>query len=241
MNDRERVLMNIAVQTSGSIFDTMEKLPNGWAMRFSYRSPSPQFVPEEVAKLIGIPIVPGDIVRCVTNPNHAWGISELVKFKSSHEFLLREIGGEKLCNMGNESIDVLRFMPPHLLYTGVKMKLYTWVTRKAFSEQYNPDANHFIRCGGVEFEGDTLVIWIRPHAFDCERRMEDGTTQYAHPRKVTLKWSEKTRLKDIVSAMRDQGFADEFDYSKDKPTNGMGGCVIMNREDIENMIAGACV
>lgn len=232
MTDRERILMNIAVDTSGHCWDTMQPLAHGWVLRFSFDRPAPQFIPEEMAEAIAMPLKPGDIVRCKTNPNHPWGIAEFVEPLEYAGYLLRLIGGTKLCRMSNESVDVLRFMNPSRLYGGAKYRIYQWATGKAFRKPYNPDADDWKRCGGVEFDGDTLTIWSRSHIFGMEKRPKDGPPLFAQPVKFTLKWSDKTKLKDIVAAMREQGFAKEFVYLPEKPTEGQAGYISLTPDDV---------
>jgi hypothetical protein len=232
MSDRERVLMAIAVETAGTVHDEMHRLKGGWQLRFTFDRPAPQFIPMEMAESIGMPMQPGDIVRCKTNPNHRWGIAELVEKRGHSDFLLREIGGTGLCNMGNESLDVLRFMAPQHLYTGTKYRIYQWVTRKAFSERYNPDADYYKRFGGMEFDGDTLTVWCRSHIWAMEKKGEDGTTLHVQPKKFTMQWSDKTKLKDIVGAMREQGFASDFEYSPQEPTDGQVGYAKITKDEL---------
>lgn len=234
--DRERVLMNIAVDTAGTVHDTMQRLGDGWHLRFSFDHPAPQFIPEELADKIEMPLTAGDVVRCKTNPNHRWGISEFVEKFGYSDFLLREIGGSKLLKMGNESIDVLRFMRPSRLYTGAKHRIYQWATGKAFSERYNPDADHFKRCGGVEFDGDTLVLWCRAHIWAMERKGEGGSPLYAQPKRFTMTWDDSTKLKGIIDAMRAQGFAEPFEYTPEKPTEGQAGYAKFTRDDVMRAI-----
>lgn len=78
-SDFERVLMNIAVDTAGTVHDSMKRFINGWQLRFIFDKPAPQFIPIAMAKSISMPLTPGAVVRCVTNPNHRWGISIFVK------------------------------------------------------------------------------------------------------------------------------------------------------------------
>ena len=215
--------MNIAVDVAGTVHDKMQNLDGGWTLRFIFDRPSTQFVPPELAVKLGAPIKPGDIVRCKTNPNHGWGIAKLVEQTGHSTYVLREIGGDKLCNMSNESVDVLRFMAPARLYTGVKYRIYKWATGKAFSERYNPGADYFKRCGGVEFNEDVLVIWSRAHIGAMNKKSDDGQTLHAQPKRFTMKWSNKTRLKDIVTAMNEQGFQEEFPYAPEEPTEGQEG------------------
>src|SRR5690348_13756155 len=96
-SDRERVLMAIAVQTAGTVHDQMKRLDyGGWQLRFIFDRPAPQFIPTELADIIKMPLVPGDIVRCKTNPYHAWGISEFVERRGVADFVLKQIGSDKL-------------------------------------------------------------------------------------------------------------------------------------------------
>lgn len=44
MSDRERVLMNIAVDTAGTVHDEMQRHECGWTLRHTFGKPSPQFV-----------------------------------------------------------------------------------------------------------------------------------------------------------------------------------------------------
>lgn len=231
-SDFERVLMNIAVDTSGSFCDKMMKLANGWTLRYSFGEPAPQFVPLELAKVINMPLKKGDIVRCKTNPNHHWGISVYIEGKQYHDFLLQEIGGKALLRMSNEDFEVLRFMVPERLYTGHQYQVYIWASRKAFSERYNKNADYYKRCGRVEFEEDNLIIWCRAHICTMEGKGENGETTYAQPKKFTMKWNKKTRLKDIISVMDEQGFNSEFEYTTEKPIEGQAGCVTITRDDL---------
>jgi len=230
--ERDRILMNIAVDTAGSVHNKINRLENGWSLRFCFDNPAPQFIPTELADKIDMPLKKGDVVRCQTNPNHHYGISEYVESKGYSEWLVKEIGGERLCNLSNEGLDVLRFMAPHRLYYGTKSKLYVWATTKAFSGRYNPDAQHSKRCGGVEFDEDKMIIWRRAHVWYQEGK--NGT--HAQPKRFEMKWDDKTRLCDIVGSMKDQGFADDFEYATKEPTNGMAGCAKFTRNDIVKVL-----
>lgn len=232
--DRDRVLMNIAVDTAGSFCDRMERVAGGWSLRLRLGDPAPQFIPLEMAERIGMPLKNGDIVRCKTNPNHRWAISVMVEYVAYGTALLREIGGKALCNMSNEDYEVLRFMAPSRLYTGKQHQVYLWASGKAFLKRYNPAGDYFKRCGGVEFEGEsTLHIWSRPHIWaGLPRKGEDGEDLYPQPRKFTLEWGSKTRLKDIVAEMLDQGFAEDFEEAPKEPREGQGGVVTFTRESL---------
>lgn len=233
-SDFERVLMNIAIDTAGSIHDKMKQIKNGWTLRFRFDNPAPQFIPTIMAENIGMPLKKGDIVKCVTNPNHHWGISVFIEQRGYSDWLLQEIGGDKLLNMNNESLEVLRFMNPSHLYTGKKYQVYKW-GYKAFLERYNKNTDYFKRCGGIEFNEDNLTIWSRPHIWVMERS-KDGITLYAQPKKFTMKWKDKTRLKDIVNSMNEQGFGEEFEYTPEKPTEGQTGYTSFTKSDVEKIL-----
>jgi len=232
MNDRERVLLNIAVDVAGSVHDRMEQLDGGWCLRFTFGRPAAQFIPLELADRLEQPLKPGDIVRCQTNPNHAWGISEFVESFGNSTYLLRLIGGKKLLRMRNERLEVMRFEDPSRVYTGAKHRVFRWASQAAFLERYNPDADYFKCCGGIEFQSDLLIIWCRPHIWRMEKKAEDGTVLYAQPKKFAMTWSERTKLKDIVSAMRSQGFGQDFEYGPSKPTEGQAGYFTVTRDDL---------
>ena len=239
MTDRERVLLNIAVDTAGTVHDEMVRLKCGWTLRVRFGKPAAQFIPTEMAAQLGMPLKPGDIIRCKTNPTHEWGISEFVEQTGYADFVLREIGSRRLLNMYNESLDVLRFMTPSRLYMGAKLRIYNWASSKAFSERYNPHGDYFKRCGGVEFDGDTLTIWCRPHIWAAQKKGGDGGMLYAQPKKFTMQWSKQTKLKDIVNAMLAQGFSDDFEFHQEKPANGQGGYATITRDDLLAVLSGA--
>lgn len=236
--DFERVLMNIAIDTAGTIHDSMHRLASGWQLRFTFDHPSPQFIPLEMAKAIDMPLKKGDIVRCRTNPNHHWGISVFIGQLGYSEWLLQEIGGDRQLKMMNESLDVLRFMQPSRLYTGHQYQVYLWASGKAFSERYNEQADYFKRCGGVAFDEGTLTIWCRPHIWAMEKKGEDGTPLYAQPKKFMMQWGKDTKLKDIITAMQEQGFGSEFKFSTEKPTEGQAGYARFTKSDLDKAVNG---
>ena len=189
-----------------------------------------------------MPLKQGDIVRCKTNRSHKWAISEFIGMADGRftcpVYLVREIGGKDECQIANESLDVLRFMPESQLYTGKKKQLYDWAY-KAFLPQHNKDADKYrVRCGGVFVKENTVEIWARPHIFGLERRIEDKA-EYAQPVKYIIPWNSKTRLKDIISEMWTQGFPPEWEWSQTQPTEGMGGCATFTRDDVARMLGRA--
>jgi len=202
-------------------------------VQFEHGRPATQFMYPDFAKKLGMPLKAGDIVKCNTNPRHDWGISEYVE-PCDDGAILRELAGTRLLRMQNESFDVLRFHDPTLFYWGHKRVVYDWARGKAFNRA-SDDLDCFrTRCGGVEIDGDTLKIWVRAHIFSMERvpKEEPKVTTYAQPFCVEMPWGPKTRMKDIVQALKDGGIANEFEYLPEKPTRGNAGFVTFTRESL---------
>lgn len=215
MTDRERILTEIITRlTSTMMFAKMKPSPKG-GMWIDYDGDaSAQFVGTYVVKPS-----PGDIVQCNTQFSPEWKYAVFLEDNNGANgghWLLREIGGMKTVRMFNESLSVLVGVPPHIFYEGHQRQLYEWATSAAFSERYNPKAEHLVRSGGAEFVGDILRVWVRPHIFIPDEKTVDGKTVYVKPWFVELKWSEKTRLKDIVDAMIAAGFPREWEYGESK-------------------------
>lgn len=233
-SDKTRVLRNILVHTTRSPYGDTVTTKEGVTIHVMFGQPAPQFMSRSSAELIGMPLVPGDIVKCSTNPNHDWGIAEYVEDLPAYSSsLLREIGSTRLVRMINETLEVLRFMPPHWLLTGLKYKMYRFAML-AFYPRYNPYMNgdhRFRYCGGVEVGDESINIWVRPHLFEMEMR-RDEVTIYAQPRRIVVPYSRKTRLKDIVEALEVGGFSWPFEYTLDKPMKGTGGIAIFTREQL---------
>jgi len=239
-SDRARVLLNIAIETSGSCHNKMMEVKNGWKIRGIYGDPAPQFLPEELCNVIGMPLEEGDIIRCETNRSHKFSISKFIKINSengiwgSRVYLCQEIGGEGLCNISNESISILRFMPKTLLYTGKENQIYNFA-KKAFLGRYNKNSDYMKRCGGVDITGNTLTIWSRPHIWAQTKKIK-GKEMYAHPKKFVMEWDKNTRLKDIVNYLNQNGFSKEYEYKEYEPVEGMRGCIRITKNSLNKVL-----
>lgn len=69
-----------------------------------------------------------------------------------------------------------------------------------------------------------------------ERKGEDGNTEYAQPKRFTMRWDGKTRLKDIIAAMVEQGFKNDFEYGPEMPTEGQAGYAKFTKESLERIL-----
>ena len=223
--------MNIAVQIASSPWDKMERMPQGWYLRTRFKKLVPQFVPIEMATDLKLPVKIGDIVKCCTNPNHEWGISELVERNGYDHWKLRLIGGDNVLRMYNESFEVLRFIQQHFILTGLRWKIYRWC-QKAFLLRYNDAADDYMtRFGGAIVDEQEATVWERPHIVAHEKQI-NGETKYVIPRKHVIAFNSKTKLRDIVMEMQAGGFGSDFEYGDEPPTEGMAGCATFKRDDL---------
>jgi len=185
-----------------------------------------QFVAEHVKKP-----EPGDVVLCSTSMVSPWKISYLVQRTGHDSALLREIGSERLCNMGNERFETLVGIPSVLLLDGLRRKIFKWISEKAFNEKYNGKADYCrFRCGGVEIvDDDVFRVWIRPSLLGTCPMDVNGKKLYRQPFSVDISFDKKTRLKDIVQQLIDGRMGKDFEISETEPTVGMGGIVTIKR------------
>lgn len=69
------------------------------------------------------PAQPGDLVMCLSNTDHEWGISYYVRAEGG-EHLLREIGSERLCRMENESVARIVGLRPSRTWDGLRWEFH---------------------------------------------------------------------------------------------------------------------
>lgn len=139
--------------------------------------------------------------------------------------------------MGNESLSVLVGMSPEVFYTGRQRKLYEWGVKDAFLRPASKKHDRFVKPGGVEFIDDVMRVWVRPHIFVGEKTI-DGKTLYPQPWFAELKWSDKTKLRDIVNALIDAGFPREWEYAENRSDRGPKR---ITRDDLEAALGRAGV
>lgn len=208
-NDKERILREIIVSLDRAEHLTctkkmVETVIGPQLVKVDYHDkPVAQFVSLGIGKPKNIhPVPEGSIIKCLTNPNHDWGISRFVEAKPDY-FVLREIGSKRTLRMYNETFDILIGVPLFVLSEGWERKMYLWGER-ALSERWNKHANHFTtRCAGVGLNNNILTIKVRPHAFTLARKKYKNRT-------FNIPVSKKTRLKDIVQHLCDANFNAEW-------------------------------
>lgn len=234
MTDRERILSTITGRLATTLLlghkrgDSLYRDFDG--------NPYPQF-----ESSFNVKPNRGDIVKCNTQLSEEW---KFARFLEDHNgsnggyWLLQQIGGKMRVKMHNESISVLIGIGKEALSEGYEWKTYQ-NARKAFYPRFNRKADSYAaRCGGVYIEGENLKIWVRPHIFGQEKTV-DGKKLYAHPYIIEMKWSKKTKLKDIVETMIQAGFPREYEFYETPPEKGMGGCITITKESMTKALENA--
>ncbi len=138
--------------------------------------------------------VVGDLVICSTSGmfnQHPWVVGWVVSIQDQNAMTLRELGSDRLCNIGNDSFYVVRGVPKDMLLEGAEREFCRKVV-KAFvrGDEYT------YRYGGVDIEGRQATIWIR-EVFGGGK---------SKPFVCTLTWNKRTSIKSILAEMRAAGY-----------------------------------
>lgn len=136
---------------------------------------------------------PGDLVLAKTGGVDRWKVGFYHKKLDGSRALIREIGSDVLCDYGNESFLPIVGLSPIDLLEGEKYKIYIKVL-KAF----NKGDEYIYRFGGLDFEGDEIVIWVR--------EVFGGLGQESTPFNIRMKWGKHTSVRSILQCMRDGGY-----------------------------------
>jgi len=154
----------------------------------------------------------GSIVKCMTNPNHDWGIARYVGHEPDH-YVLAEIGNPgRILRMYNERLSVLVGIPWHVTAEGWERKMHEWAI-KAMLERWNKRAKYLLRFRGAELRDGVLTIKVGRHIWVDTKRVEtpEGIKMYRYrSRSFDIPVHKKTRLRDIVQALCDANFDAEW-------------------------------
>ena len=202
LTDRERILTHVArglqstmlTRPNGSVFKAESFTDKfGTSVHFAYyRKPEP-----------------GDLVIGTTGGVSRWTIGWYVEPSPSDlgGALLREIGSDKLCNYSNERFVPIVGLDPLDTLEGDQYAMLIKVY-KAFRK----GGEYLYRFGGLDFDGDDAVIWIRA-AFGG--RFSGGE---AKPFPVRLVWTKRTPIKTILAVMVAGGYGTrEFERTEEAP------------------------
>lgn len=153
----------------------------------------------------------GDLVLCQTSgrsESHDFNIGFIHEYVGYGDCVIREIGTNRLCRIGNERFIPIKGLKDYQLWENDKHEFSVKIHR-AFSK----GGSDWYRYGGLEFEGDEAVIWIR--------EKWGGLMNPSKPFEVRIKWNKKTTIKAILNAMRDAGYGTrKFDPIEKVPEVG---------------------
>jgi len=147
----------------------------------------------------GMPKV-GDLVMCKTSGIHDFtvGFVEEVIDTAWHGCVIREIGTNRVCKIGNESFATIKGLSSMELLEDKEYRFYFKVL-KAFRRL--DDFVH--KFGYIEFPGKNIVkIWVR-------ERYGGMLTIPSGPYKIEFKYTMKMSIKKIAETMVEHGFGKE--------------------------------
>lgn len=148
----------------------------------------------------------GDLVVCATSPLSHWTVAVVHEARSDQECVLREIGSERLCRMGNERFYVLANVAPADLFEGKQQEFHLKV-RKAFDH-----GNGLHVFGGLEFDGGTAAVTVR------ERFGGLIAGKESVPYVLQIPWRDRPSIKKIVKSLLDAGWMTrEFELRDREP------------------------
>lgn len=194
LTDRERILVNVVRQMHSTMImkckaDFLSSAVNGecdYAHFSCMKKPSP-----------------GDLVLAQTGGDPQWKIGWYVEPIGHDGAVIREIGGNALCNYTNESFHPLVGMHKTYLLEGEQYKAHLKVLAA-----FRKGDEHAYRYGGVDFEGDEMIVTVR--------EWHGGFGRDSHPFKVRMKYGKKTTVKSILANLRAGGYG-SADFSRPRP------------------------
>ena len=139
----------------------------------------------------------GDLVLCETGSISDFKVGFVHQVVSFDRCIIREIGSNNLCDYGNEKFTPIVGMSEIDLLEGDKYEFYQKVL-KAFRR----GDEFWHRFGGLHFDGDIAIIWIRERYSGYLQDREKGTEPYP----VKMQWTKSTTIKAILQSMIDAGY-----------------------------------
>lgn len=204
MSDKERILTRIikGLRSTGAL---VHDAAYSWSSE-PYRSGNGyyiHFAPWNEPKR-------GDLVLCETGEISDVSIGFVHEVISGDRCIIREIGSNKLCDYGNERFTPIVGLSEIDLLEGEKYEFYRKVL-KAFAR----GDEYWYRFGGLHFDGEDAVIWIREPFGGYIQYREHGSEPFS----VSMKWNKNTTIKAILQAMISAGYGSR----KFEPAREMDG------------------
>jgi hypothetical protein len=184
--DKERLLVHIIRELLST---QIMKMP--WNMNYSRIGGGGDYVHFAIGDEA---VQPGDLVICNTSGVHDFTIAWVVEKLAYAEFLLREIGSQRTCRMGNESVYIIRGLTEPWTWEGERYEFYRKVW-KAFWKA----GDDWYRFGGLAFnEAGEAVMTVR-EKFGGMLSSRSG--EESVPFTVTMPWDKRTSIRAIAAAL----------------------------------------
>ncbi len=205
MNDKERILMNIL---SNMYFTQIVRLKGDRECMFDDGN-------SEYVHFGGYddrPIQRGDLVLCQTTGLHDWKIGFVHQVIDSQACIIREIGGNRTCNVSNERFVRIAGIPDDSLLEGDE-----YIFKQKVLQAFHRGDEYMYRFGGVDFLAEHIArIWIR-EAFGG---VLGGKGKMSTPFSFEMKWNKRTSIKLILETMRENGYGTrDFEYTDNAQTS----------------------
>lgn len=142
-------------------------------------------------------IRPGMMVLCMTSGRfypHGWTVGFVERVYSSNDMMIREIGTDRLCRIGNERFVPIVGMKDYQLYEKEEY-LFSVKVNKAFRRA--DDYLHYF--DGLEFLPDNEVLI-------SVREKWGGPRHKSKPYTIRMKWCKSMTIKKILEIMQEQGY-----------------------------------
>jgi len=171
----------------------------------------------ESGGLTGERVRKGDLVVCQTSGHHPWTVAFVHEVQhnpqSGTSCMLREIGSDKLCNVGNDSFYVVRGLREEDLWEGQK-----YIFAKQLSKVFSKHGDYYRKFSHIEFIDDEFAnVFIRESFGGSRKNPSSGEWEISEPFSLKIKWNRaKVSLKTLYAEMEAEGYlTKEFHYIPD--------------------------
>jgi hypothetical protein len=186
LTDRERILLSVIRGLYGTqLYLTLRATRSGestetlFASDFSRRTHFATYrTPQK-----------GDLVLCQSMPLNEWVVGFCEENRGNGEMMVREIGSDRLCHVGNESFVPITGLNDYELLEGDQFKFQQKVIKTFWKyEEYS------YMYAGVDFLNETdAIIWVR-------KKWSDDRFS------IPVNWTTKISMKKLADHMRQHGY-----------------------------------
>lgn len=159
---------------------------------------------------------PGDIVICMTSGIHEWTAAEFIEYISRErgEYLVRELGGERTCNIYNDSLAILKGVRESPYYGPLLLKGDQYLFYEKVKKAFKLGGHYWHKFDRVEFpEKYTARVYVRVKWWASNRSDEENIKDFKHsyrPFSFYMHWTKKTPIKAILEEMIAYGYSKEL-------------------------------